>query len=152
MLPAPTPGTPSIRAVWMPWKWIVCGWLAALMNRIRRRSPSRARSVGPGTRPLYAHAAYFTPGATSISFSSATSSHSRTPPRTTPSSKSRRIACGSKPFADGSTLPIAPTWAAGSPCPLCGSAAIAFAAGSAPATSGIRQRKFRRDNIRFRPA
>ena len=89
MLPAPTPGTPSIRAVWMPWKWIVCGWSAALTNRIRRRSPSRARSVGPGTRPLYAHAAYLTPGATSISFSSATSSHSRTPPRTTPSSKSR---------------------------------------------------------------
>ena len=40
------PGTPSISAGWMPWKWIVCGCSEPLPNRIRSRSPSRARSVG----------------------------------------------------------------------------------------------------------
>jgi hypothetical protein len=108
MLPGPIRGTPSWRAVWIPWKWIVCGWVDPFVKWMRSRSPSRARSVGPGTRPSYAQAAYFTPGATSISFSSATSSHSRTPPLTVPSSKSRRITCGSKPFTRGSTRPTAP--------------------------------------------
>ena len=32
----------------MPWKCIVCGWLPPLTKRIRSRSPSLARSVGPG--------------------------------------------------------------------------------------------------------
>ena len=50
------PGTPSITSRWMPWKWIVCGWLEPLAKRIRSRSPSRARSVGPG------HAAVVGPG------------------------------------------------------------------------------------------
>ena len=44
--------TPSISAGWMPWKWIVCGCCEPLMNVIRSRSPSRQRSVGPGTRWL----------------------------------------------------------------------------------------------------
>ena len=52
MSPAPIPGTPSIREVWIPWKWIVCGCVAPFVKWMRRRSPSRARSVGPGTRPL----------------------------------------------------------------------------------------------------
>ena len=76
--PAPRPGTPSISAGWMPWKWIVCGCVEPLTNVIRSRSPSRQRSVGPGTRPLYVHAAKETPGATSISLSAAYSVHSRT--------------------------------------------------------------------------
>ena len=38
--------------VWMPWKWIVCGCVPPLTKRIRSRSPSVARSVGPGMRPL----------------------------------------------------------------------------------------------------
>ena len=115
----------------MPWKWIVCGCLEPFVKRIRSRSPSRARSVGPGTRPLYAQAAYFTPGATSISFSSATSSHSRTPFTIRPSSKSRRISCGSKPLLRGFTVPTAPMCAACAAPPLmlipaiCGSAAEA---------------------------
>ena len=50
--PAPRPGTPSITSRWMPWKCMVCGWLEPFVKRTRSRSPSRARSVGPGTRPL----------------------------------------------------------------------------------------------------
>ena len=61
----------------MPWKWIVCGWWEALRNVIRSRSPSRQRSVGPGIRWLYVQPSIFTPGAISISFSTAYSSHSR---------------------------------------------------------------------------
>jgi len=88
----------------MPWKWIVWGCDEPLPNAIRSRSPSRQRSVGPGMRPLYVHAAKRMPGATSISLSTAVSSHSRiTVPdavrRVVPQSKSRRIVCGSKPLA-----------------------------------------------------
>jgi hypothetical protein len=39
-------------AAWMPWKCMVCGIDPALRNTIRTRSPSVARMVGPGTRPL----------------------------------------------------------------------------------------------------
>ena len=51
-LRSPIPGMPSICAGWMPWKCIVCGCSEALTKRIRSFSPSRARRVGPGTRPL----------------------------------------------------------------------------------------------------
>ena len=61
----------------MPWKCIVCGWSEPLTNLIRSRSPSRQRSVGPGMRPLKVQAGKLTPGATSISLSLATTSHSR---------------------------------------------------------------------------
>ena len=37
---------------WMPWKCMECGCEPALLKTIRSRSPSVARSVGPGTRPL----------------------------------------------------------------------------------------------------
>src|SRR5437867_2049669 len=40
----------------MPWKWIVCGCVPALMKWMRNRSPSRARNVGPR------HAAVVGPG------------------------------------------------------------------------------------------
>ena len=71
-------------AGWKPWKWMVCGWASLFLKTTRSRSPSRARRVGPGTCPLYAHAGYITPGATSISASSATNSYSLTvlPPST----------------------------------------------------------------------
>ena len=71
------PGTPSIAAGWMPWKWTVCGCALPFVNRMRSRSPSVQRSVGPGTRPLNVQAAYLTPGAISISLSTATRCHSR---------------------------------------------------------------------------
>ncbi len=51
--------------------WIVCGWLVWFTKVTRTRSPSRQRSVGPGMRPLYVQAANVTPGATSMSFSTA---------------------------------------------------------------------------------
>ena len=62
----------------MPWKCMVCGCTDWLTNRTRSTSPWVARSVGPGMRPLKVHAGNATPGATSISLSSATTSHSRT--------------------------------------------------------------------------
>ena len=49
---SPAPGTPSMRAEWMPWKCMLCGCEPPFRNRIRTRSPSVARMVGPGTRPL----------------------------------------------------------------------------------------------------
>ena len=64
-------------AGWMPWKWIVWGWLPALRKRTRRRSSSVARMTGPGAVPLYVHAGYVTPWATWMSTSRATSVYSR---------------------------------------------------------------------------
>ena len=72
--------TPSMLAGWIPWKWIVCGCEPWFRNSTRKMSPSVARRTGPGTVPLYVHAAYVTPCATSISRSSATSRYSRTRP------------------------------------------------------------------------
>ena len=46
------PVTPSWKALWMPWKWIVWGWVPALTKWTRSCSPSLARKVGPGTWPL----------------------------------------------------------------------------------------------------
>ena len=46
--PAPSPGTPSISAGWMPWKWIVCGWSRAVDERDPQPLALAARSVGPG--------------------------------------------------------------------------------------------------------
>ena len=64
----------------MPWKWIVCGCEPAFTKRTRSVSPSVARSTGPGTVPLYVQAGKKTPGATSISRSTAVSVYSRTRP------------------------------------------------------------------------
>ena len=47
--------------------------IEVLGDVIRSRSPCVQRKVGPGTRPLYTQAGNVTPGATSISFSVATS-------------------------------------------------------------------------------
>ena len=33
---------------WMPWKWMLCAWLPLLVKRMRSRSPSVQRIVGPG--------------------------------------------------------------------------------------------------------
>src|SRR6266571_5619472 len=112
---------------------------------MRSRSPSRARSVGPGTRPLYVQAAYLTPGTTSISLSYATSCHSRSvrPPdgrRVLPQSKSRSIALGSKPLTVGSTA-VLPSGepACDEPCPSCGrrggAAPLSLADTPAPTTA-----------------
>ena len=95
--PAPRPGTPSIAAGWMPWKWIVCGCSEPLTKRDpqplalarAQRRAGDAAVVGPGRRSGC-------PGATSISLSAATSVHSRTTRPlasrcVVPQSKSRRI-------------------------------------------------------------
>ena len=81
-----------------------CGCDVALMKRMRRRSPSVQRKVGPGMRPSNVQAGNITPGATSTSFSIARTCHSRTvrpsaPTETVPASKSVTTACGSNPFA-----------------------------------------------------
>ena len=65
---------------WMPWKWIVCGCEPPLTKWTRSMSPSVARITGPGTVPLYVQAGKKTPGATSISRSTAVSVYSRTRP------------------------------------------------------------------------
>ena len=64
----------------MPWKWIVCGCDPALTNFTRNVSPSVARITGPGTVPLYVQAGKKTPGAISISLSTAVSVYGRTRP------------------------------------------------------------------------
>ena len=101
----------------MPWKWTVCGCALPLLKWMRSLSPSTHLSVGPGTRPLNVQAAYFTPGAISISLSAATSVHSRSVRpsasfEVVPESKSRTIRLGSKPFAALSTAPPSakPEW------------------------------------------
>ena len=62
----------------MPWKCMECGCVLPLMKRMRSRSPSVQRSVGPGMRPLKVQAGNMTPGAISTSLSTARTSHSRT--------------------------------------------------------------------------
>ena len=96
------PGTPSLRSRWMPWKCIVCGCVEPFVKWIRSRSPSRARSVGPG------HAAVVGPGRVLhagrhldlpvLGDDAPTRARRRA---RVPSSKSRRISCGSKPLAAG---------------------------------------------------
>ena len=117
-------------AGWMPWKCRVCGCSDALVNRTRSRSPSVQRSVGPGMRPLSVHAGKTTPGATSISLSTAVIDHSRSVRpsgivEVRPRSKSRRMSVGLNPFASWSTVapcanigPLTPP-----PCAMPGSGA-----------------------------
>ena len=49
---ATTSNTPSMFVGWMPWKWIVCGCDPAFTKFTRSRSPSVARTTGPGAVPL----------------------------------------------------------------------------------------------------
>src|SRR5215211_1805115 len=95
----------------MPWKWIVCGWEPPLLKRTRRRSSSVARITGPGTLPLYVHAAKVTPWATSTSRSSATSSYSRTRPGSCGSAAGGSSNASSSPGRPGAGT-VAPTIAA----------------------------------------
>ena len=93
----------------MPWKCIVCGCCEPFTKRMRRRSPSRARSVGPGHAPVVGPGGVLDARARPRSRGPRRRSPTRAPRRATmPSSKSRRIACGSKPLPAWSTRPTAP--------------------------------------------
>src|ERR687896_384177 len=45
MLPAPTPGTPSMTSRWIPWKWIVCGWFEPAQGAEVAGAPVRQPGV-----------------------------------------------------------------------------------------------------------
>src|SRR3990172_10419473 len=49
-------GAPSFRSsTIMPCQWVIVGWDNRLLRVMVAVSPREARSVGPGSRPLYAH-------------------------------------------------------------------------------------------------